>query len=107
MSRLKIAIACQGGGSQTAFTAGALKTLCEARIDDEFEVVGISGTSGGVGGAEVGPVAGEGLGPLVAGVVEAVGDQVGGVVLPAAGHRHVGGRGAGVLGHQTEVDVFE
>ena len=47
MSRLKIAIACQGGGSQTAFTAGALKTLCEARIDDEFEVVGISGTSGG------------------------------------------------------------
>ena len=47
MSRLKIAIACQGGGSQTAFTAGALKTLCEARIDNEFEVVGISGTSGG------------------------------------------------------------
>ena len=30
-----------------AFTAGALKTLCEARINDEFEVVGISGTSGG------------------------------------------------------------
>ena len=47
MSRLKIAIACQGGGSQTAFTAGALKTLCEARIDEEFDVVGISGTSGG------------------------------------------------------------
>lgn len=47
MARLKIAIACQGGGSQTAFTAGALKTLCEARIDNEFEVVGISGTSGG------------------------------------------------------------
>ena len=47
MSRLKIAIACQGGGSQTAFTAGALKTLCEAGIGDEFEIVGISGTSGG------------------------------------------------------------
>jgi NTE family protein len=47
MSKLKIAIACQGGGSQTAFTAGALKTLCEARIGQEFEVVGISGTSGG------------------------------------------------------------
>ncbi|MEI7871065.1 MAG: patatin-like phospholipase family protein [Alphaproteobacteria bacterium] len=47
MSKLKIAIACQGGGSQTAFTAGALKTLCEARIGQEFDVVGISGTSGG------------------------------------------------------------
>jgi len=47
MSKLKIAIACQGGGSQTAFTAGALKTLCQARIDNDFEVVGISGTSGG------------------------------------------------------------
>lgn len=47
MSKLKIAIACQGGGSQTAFTAGALKTLCEAKIGQEFDVVGISGTSGG------------------------------------------------------------
>lgn len=46
-SRIKIAIACQGGGSQTAFTAGALKALCEAKIEDEFEVVSISGTSGG------------------------------------------------------------
>ncbi len=47
MSRLKIAIACQGGGSQTAFTAGALKTLCQAQLGHEFDVVGISGTSGG------------------------------------------------------------
>ena len=46
-ARTKIAIACQGGGSQTAFTAGALKALCEAKIADEFEVVSISGTSGG------------------------------------------------------------
>jgi NTE family protein len=45
--RTKIAIACQGGGSQTAFTAGALKALCEAGIKDEFELVSISGTSGG------------------------------------------------------------
>jgi len=45
--KLKIAIACQGGGSQTAFTAGALKALCEANIQDEFEIVSISGTSGG------------------------------------------------------------
>jgi NTE family protein len=47
MTKLKIAIACQGGGSQTAFTAGALKTLCEARLDREFDIVGVSGTSGG------------------------------------------------------------
>src|SRR5215469_5369430 len=43
----KIAIACQGGGSQTAFTAGALKALCEANLQDTFDVVSISGTSGG------------------------------------------------------------
>jgi NTE family protein len=47
MAKTKIAIACQGGGSQTAFTAGALKALCEARIADEFEIVSMSGTSGG------------------------------------------------------------
>jgi len=47
MPRTKIAIACQGGGSQTAFTAGALKALCETQISDAFEVVSISGTSGG------------------------------------------------------------
>jgi NTE family protein len=45
--RTKVAIACQGGGSQTAFTAGVLKALCEAHLQDEFEFVGISGTSGG------------------------------------------------------------
>lgn len=43
---VRIAIACQGGGSQTAFTAGALKGLIEHR-PDWAEVVGISGTSGG------------------------------------------------------------
>ena len=46
-AKTKIAIACQGGGSQTAFTAGALKALFEAQIADEFEIVSISGTSGG------------------------------------------------------------
>jgi len=45
--KTKIAIACQGGGSQTAFTAGVLKALCDGHLRDEFEVVGISGTSGG------------------------------------------------------------
>jgi NTE family protein len=47
MAKPKIAIACQGGGSQTAFTAGAIKTLSEARISEAFNIVGISGTSGG------------------------------------------------------------
>jgi NTE family protein len=42
----KVAIACQGGGSHTAFTAGVLKGLLR-EWDDEYELVGISGTSGG------------------------------------------------------------
>jgi len=47
MSRRPIAIACQGGGSQCAFVAGALKTLFAERIQDRFDIVGLSGTSGG------------------------------------------------------------
>ena len=43
----KIAIACQGGGSQTAFTAGVLKALAERGVGNEFDLVSISGTSGG------------------------------------------------------------
>jgi len=42
----KVAIACQGGGSHTAFTAGVLKGLLR-EWDDDHELVGISGTSGG------------------------------------------------------------
>ena len=44
--RTNVAIACQGGGSHTAFTAGVLKRLLR-EWDDEHELVGISGTSGG------------------------------------------------------------
>jgi NTE family protein len=47
MPKTRVAIACQGGGSQTAFTAGALKALCEGSVVDEVDVVSISGTSGG------------------------------------------------------------
>ncbi|MCW3480390.1 patatin-like phospholipase family protein [Neisseriaceae bacterium JH1-16] len=47
MTKRKIAIACQGGGSQTAFTAGALKALFEGGLARHFEVVSLSGTSGG------------------------------------------------------------
>ena len=42
----KVAPACQGGGSQTAFTAGAIKGLVEHRAEN-VEVVSISGASGG------------------------------------------------------------
>ncbi|MHC3438655.1 patatin-like phospholipase family protein [Natrialbaceae archaeon A-gly3] len=41
-----VAIACQGGGSHTAFTAGVLKGLLR-EWPDGYELVGISGTSGG------------------------------------------------------------
>ena len=43
----RIAIACQGGGSQCAFVAGALNTLFERGIQDRYDIVGLSGTSGG------------------------------------------------------------
>jgi NTE family protein len=45
--RTSVAIACQGGGSHTAFTAGVLKRLLGAHELAGFEVVGLSGTSGG------------------------------------------------------------
>ena len=47
MTKPRIAIACQGGGSQTAFTAGVLKGLLDEVIGRKFNVVGLSGTSGG------------------------------------------------------------
>lgn len=43
----KIAIACQGGGSQTAFTAGVLKGLLEGGVHQTHQIVSLSGTSGG------------------------------------------------------------
>ena len=42
----RVAIACQGGGSHTAFTAGVLARLFE-EPDLDADVVGFSGTSGG------------------------------------------------------------
>ena len=45
--RRRVAIACQGGGSHTAFTAGVLSRLFDADELDEYEIVGLSGTSGG------------------------------------------------------------
>ena len=42
--RTRVAIACQGGGSHTAFTAGVLQRLL---AEDDIEIVALSGTSGG------------------------------------------------------------
>lgn len=43
----KIVIGCQGGGSHTAFTAGVLKKLLEAGVHERYDILGLSGTSGG------------------------------------------------------------
>jgi NTE family protein len=43
----RVAIACQGGGSHTAFTAGALRELLPWLDRPGRELAGISGTSGG------------------------------------------------------------
>jgi NTE family protein len=46
--RTRIAIACQGGGSHAAFTAGVLAALFrDAEFLKRYEVVALSGTSGG------------------------------------------------------------
>jgi NTE family protein len=45
--RKRLAIACQGGGSHTAFTAGVLKRLLDHDDMARYELVGLSGTSGG------------------------------------------------------------
>ncbi|HEX5588303.1 MAG TPA: patatin-like phospholipase family protein, partial [Acidimicrobiia bacterium] len=42
-----MAIACQGGGSHTAFTAGVLAQLLSAPELAGHRITGISGTSGG------------------------------------------------------------
>ena len=43
----KVAIACQGGGSHTAFTAGVLKGVLREWDHEKYRLCGISGTSGG------------------------------------------------------------
>ena len=47
VEKTKIAIACQGGGSQTAFTAGVLKTFFEQELHKKKHIQSFSGTSGG------------------------------------------------------------
>lgn len=42
-----VAIACQGGGTHTAFTAGALRAILRQLDPARYTIVGLSGTSGG------------------------------------------------------------
>jgi NTE family protein len=44
--RSRVAIACQGGGSHTAFTGGVLEGLL-TNLPEDVDIVAISGTSGG------------------------------------------------------------
>jgi len=46
-ARPRVAIACQGGGSHTAFTAGVLGRLFTDEVLSRYRIVGLSGTSGG------------------------------------------------------------
>jgi len=46
-NRKRMAIACQGGGSHTAFTAGVLRRLLRADELAGYGLVGLSGSSGG------------------------------------------------------------
>lgn len=43
----RVAIACQGGGSHTAFTAGVLKQIVLQEPQRNYRIMGVSGTSGG------------------------------------------------------------
>lgn len=44
----RVAIACQGGSSHTAFTAGVLQGILRAKMDGaNFDIVALTGTSGG------------------------------------------------------------
>ena len=45
-SGTRVAVACQGGGSHTAFTAGVLQGVL-GDLPDDVEIVALSGTSGG------------------------------------------------------------
>ena len=46
-TRPRVAIACQGGGSHTAFTAGVLSRIFSDDVLSRYRIVGLSGTSGG------------------------------------------------------------
>jgi NTE family protein len=43
----RVAVACQGGGSHAAFTAGVLKVLVQEEQRQDYQLTDFSGTSGG------------------------------------------------------------
>lgn len=43
----KLLLACQGGGSHTAFTAGVLKRFAAEGVHEKYQLAALSGTSGG------------------------------------------------------------
>ncbi len=45
--KTRIAIACQGGGSQTAFTAGVFQAFFARNFHKDYQIVSLSGSSGG------------------------------------------------------------
>jgi predicted acylesterase/phospholipase RssA len=42
-----VAVACQGGGSHAAYTAGVLKAILRYQATQPYRIIGFSGTSGG------------------------------------------------------------
>ena len=73
MDRKRIAIACQGGGSQCAFVAGALRALAAGWVRERFQIIALSGTSGG---ALTAAVAWAGLLKQARGQTVSVGDEI-------------------------------
>jgi len=73
MNRKAIAIACQGGGSQCAFIAGALRALFDRGVQDQYDIVGLSGTSGG---ALTASIAWMGLLERAQGSTRPIGDRI-------------------------------
>ena len=47
MDKPKVGIACQGGGSHAAYSAGVLRMLLKDGYDKRFKLAAVSGTSGG------------------------------------------------------------
>src|SRR5260370_42215302 len=43
----RVALACQGGGSHAAYTAGVLKAILRHQATRPYRIMGFSGTSGG------------------------------------------------------------
>ena len=82
--RTKVAVGCQGGGMHAAFAVGVLKAILERskpapdqnKTENEFELVGLSGTSAG---ALCALMAWYGLAPIKNGRAGSVDEAIGGL----------------------------